>query len=101
VLRKFQGEIEVQREPGEMIRQIEINLNILEQMAVAIFRLVSTEVNGTDPDIKVNPYTINLGKKENAIKLDTESADAIAPDPSISKDVDVMWFYPKKAMETV
>jgi len=101
VLRKFQGEIEVQRDPGEMIRQIEINLNILEQMAVAIFRLVSTEVNGTDPDIKVNPYTINLGKKENAMKLDTESADAIAPDPSISKDVDVMWFYPKKAMETV
>jgi hypothetical protein len=100
VLRKFQTEIEIQRGHDEMINQIETNLNILEQMAVAIFRLVSTEVNGTAPDIKVNPYTINLGKKENAMMLDTESAAAIVPDPSISKDVDVMWFYPKKEMET-
>jgi hypothetical protein len=99
VLRKFQTEIEIQRGADEMIKQIEKNLNILEQMAVAIFRLVSSEINGTSPDIKVNPYTINLGKKENAIMLDTESADAIAPDPSITKDVDVMWFYPKKEME--
>jgi hypothetical protein len=100
VLRKFQEGIEIQRDPGDMIRQIEINLNILEQMAVAIFRLVSSEVNGTAPGIKVNPYTINLGKKENAVNPDTESAEAIAPDPSISMDVDVMWFYPKKKMET-
>ena len=75
-------------------------MKTLEQLAVAIFRLVSAEVNGTAPDIKVNPYTINLGKKEDAIQLDTESGLAIAPDPSISKDVDVMWFYPKKEMET-
>jgi hypothetical protein len=99
-LKKFQEEIEVQQEPEELIRQIEKNMEILEQMAVAIFRLVSAEVNGTSPDIKVNPYTINLGKKENAMPLDTESAAAIAPGESISKDVDVMWFYPKTAMET-
>jgi hypothetical protein len=55
VLRKFQGEIEVQREPGEMIRQIEKNLNILEQMAVAIFRLVSAEVNGNRPGYQGQP----------------------------------------------
>jgi len=75
-------------------------MKVLEQLAVAIFRLISTEVNGTAPDMKVNPYTINLGKKEGAMELDTESAEAIAPDPSITKDVDVMWFYPKAAMET-
>jgi flavin-dependent dehydrogenase len=100
ILRKFQEEIEIQREPREMMMQIEKNMNILEQLAVAIFRLVSTEVNGTPPDIKVNPYTINLGKKEDAVMLDTESEDAIAPDASIVKDVNVMWFYPKAAMET-
>ncbi|MEI9944633.1 MAG: lycopene cyclase family protein [Chitinophagaceae bacterium] len=101
VLRKFQAEIEVQHGPEEIVAQIEKNIAILEQLAVAIFRLVSAEVNGTSPDIKVNPYTINLGKKENAIALDTESANAIAPDPSITKDVDVMWFYPKPAMKAV
>ena len=56
-----------------MIEQIAKNMNMLEQLAVAIFRLVSAEVNGTAPDMKVNPYTINLGKKENAMVLDTES----------------------------
>ena len=100
VLRKFQEEIEVQRNPGEMVTQIEKNMNILEQLAVAIFRFISTEVNGTAPDIKVNPYTINLGKKENAMMLDTGSADAITPGPSIIKDVELMWFYPKAVTET-
>lgn len=47
-----------------MVTQIEKNMNILEQLAVAIFRFISTEVNGTAPDIKVNPYTINLGKRK-------------------------------------
>lgn len=99
-LRKFQQDIEVQHEPQQLIDQIAKNMNTLEQVAVAIFRLVSAEVNGTSPDMKVNPYTINLGKNENAMELDTESDLAIEPDPLISKDVDVMWFYPKKMMET-
>lgn len=101
VLRRFQEEIEVQRGPGEMVTQIQTNMNILEQLAVAIFRFISTEVNGTAADIKVNPYSINLGKKENAIMLDTESADAIAPGNDVVKDVEVMWFYPKAIPEAV
>ena len=99
-LRKFQQDIEVQHEPQQLIDQIAKNMKTLEQVAVAIFRLVSAEVNGTSPDMKVNPYTINLGKNENSMELDTESDLAIEPDPMISKDVDVMWFYPKKMMET-
>ena len=95
VLRKFQEDIEVQHEPAELINQIAKNMNMLEQLAVAIFRLVNTQVNGGSPDIKVNPYSINLGKKENAVMLDTESDDAIIPDASITDDVDLMWFYPK------
>ena len=94
-LRQFQEEIEVQREPAALMEQIAKNMNILEQIAVAIFRLVSAEVNGTSPDIKVNPYTINLGKKENGVMLDTESDAAIIPTTSITDDVDLMWFYPK------
>ena len=99
-LRKFQQDIEVQHEPQQLIDQIAKNMKTLEQVAVAIFRLVNAEVNGTSPDMKVNPYTINLGKNENSMELDTESDLAIEPDPMISKDVDVMWFYPKKMMET-
>ena len=101
VLRKFQEDIEVQHEPNALIEQIGKNMDMLEQLAVAIFRLVSAQVNGTSPDIKVNPYTINLGKKEGAVMLDTESDMAIAPGEAISKDVEVMWFYPKVAVESV
>ena len=101
ILQKFQKGIEVQHDQNGMILQIEKNMNLLEQLAVAIFRLVSAEVNGTDPEMKVNPYTINLGKKENTMELDTQSELAIAPDASISKDVDVMWFYPKKELATL
>jgi flavin-dependent dehydrogenase len=101
VLRKFQEDIEVQHEPAELINQIAQNMNMLEQLAVAIFRLVSEQVNGTSPHIKVNPYTINLGKKEGAVMLDTESEDAIIPGEAIMKDVDVMWFYPRTEMVSV
>ncbi len=101
VLRKFQEEIEIQREPKELIEQVDKNMKILEQMAVAIFRLVDAQVNGTSPATKINPYTINLGKKENAMEVDTSSAEAVEPDQSIIEDVNRMWFYPKAVMETV
>lgn len=101
VLNKFQENIEVQHEPDALIEQIAENMNMLEQLAVAIFRLVSADVNGTSPNIKVNPYTISLGKKEGAVLLDTESELAIEPGEAISRDVDVMWFYPKVAVEAV
>lgn len=100
VLRKFQEDIEVQHEPAELIEQIAKNMNLLEQLAVAIFRLVNAQVNGASTDIKVNPYSINLGKKEGAMMLDTESGEAIIPGEAIMKDVEVMWFYPKLAIET-
>ncbi|MEP7237333.1 MAG: FAD-dependent monooxygenase [Ferruginibacter sp.] len=99
VLRKFQEDIEVQHDPAELMEQIAKNMNMLEQLAVAIFRLVNAQVNGASPDIKVNPYTINLGKNEGAVMLDTESEQAIIPGDAIMKDVEVMWFYPKVAME--
>jgi len=92
-LRKFQEEIEVQRASAELMEQIAINMNILEQLAVAIFRKVSEQVNGTADNLKVNPYSINLGKKEDAMMLDTESEHAIEPGAGICRDVDVMWFY--------
>lgn len=101
VLRKFQEEIEVQHEPAALIEQVAINMDLLEQLAVAIFRLVNAQVNGASPDIKVNPYTINLGKKEGAVMVDTESDQAIVPGEAILKDVDVMWFYPKVAAAAI
>jgi flavin-dependent dehydrogenase len=94
VLREFQQGIEVQRESEDLLDQVERNIAVLEQMAVAVFRLVSAEVKGTPLDMKVNPYTITLNGE-----VDTTSDMAIAPSESIMKDVEVMWFYPKKELE--
>ncbi len=88
MLREFQSAITVDMESKDLMKQVAVNLNKLEQMAVAMFRLVSTQVKGTSPDIRVNPYTITL-KGE----VDTSSDEAIVPSEEIVKDVEVMWFY--------
>ncbi len=93
-MRQFQQGIEVQHTPKKLLGQIAINMKMLEQIAAEIFRHVSNQVNGTSFDMKVNPYTISLTEK-----VDTTSDKALAPDASITKDVEAMWFYNKK--ETV
>lgn len=94
-LRKFQQGIDEQHgSPEKLIAKVAENLAILEHVAAAIFRLVSTQVKGTPPDMKVNPYTITL--KDDS--TDTTSANALEPNVAITKDVEVMWFYKKKQL---
>jgi hypothetical protein len=68
-------------------------MNTLEKIAAEVFRHVSNQVNGTSLGMKVNPYTISLTEK-----VDITSDKAIAPDVSIKKDVETMWFYEKKEL---
>ena len=86
-LSKFQKEIVMQHEPKKIVEQISINMEILEKVAAAIFRLVSTKVKGTPSDMKVDPYSISfegdLSKHENGM----------LPDEAIANDVKKMWFY--------
>ncbi len=91
-MREFQLGIDKQYESGELIEKIASNLHILEQVAAAMFRLISAQVNGTPPNMKVDPYNVSL--KNITYPVDIESEDNI--DPAISKDVDLMWFYAKK-----
>lgn len=67
-------------------------MQILEQVAAAMFRLISAQVNGTPPNMKVDPYKVSLKNISEPVELENE--DLI--DPVISKDVDLMWFYSKK-----
>jgi len=92
---EFQTNIPKQHEGDELLTQISKNMEILEQVAVEIFRRVSTQVKGTSPDLKVNPYTMVLDA-ENKLNL-PEPTDETSVEPSevIKRDVDVMWFYEK------
>lgn len=93
LLREFQSAITIEWENKDLLKQVAVNLNKLEQMAVAIFRLVSAQVKGTSPEMKVNPYTITLNGE-----VDTTSETAIIPSEMIQKDVELMWFYEKKEL---
>ncbi len=91
-MRSFQVGIDVKYEPDALVEKVASNLKILEQVASAMFRLISSQVNGTPPNIKVNPYRVNLKKLPEPVELENE----YNIDPVISKDVDLMWFYAKK-----
>lgn len=95
LLREFQSHITEQYKPDDLLQHIAINLGKLEQMAAAMFRLVSAQVKGTSPDMKVNPYTITLNGE-----VDTTSENAITPSQEIQKDVETMWFYEKEPAAT-
>lgn len=89
-MREFQQGIEVQH-GAKIVNKIAENLEKLEKIAAAIFRLVSTQVKGTAPDMRVDPYAISLEDND-----ESKHANGILPDEVITKDVDVMWFYNKK-----
>lgn len=88
LLRAFQQGIETKHSQTELMKQITINMDVLEQMAASIFQHVSHQVKGTPSDMKVNPYTISLTKTP-----DTTSELAISPSEAVTKDVGKMWFY--------
>ncbi|MEP7169076.1 MAG: NAD(P)/FAD-dependent oxidoreductase [Bacteroidota bacterium] len=90
-MREFQQGIEVQH--GEkIVEQIAKSIEKLEKIAAAIFRLVSGQVKGTSPDMRVDPYSISFDADE------TKHANGLFPDESIAKDVDTIWFYNKKEL---
>jgi flavin-dependent dehydrogenase len=92
-MRDFQHGLDKKYEPEALIEKVTDNMKILEQVAADIFRLVSAQVNGTPPDMKVDPYKIKLDAFSGDVPVETELPENI--DPAISKDVDLMWFYPK------
>jgi flavin-dependent dehydrogenase len=87
-MKEFQAGIEVQYEPDKLLEKIEENMKKLEEIAVAIFHKVSTQVRGKVQNMKADPYKITL-----ATGVDTSSDNAIAPRQSIIDDVNKFWFY--------
>ncbi len=92
-MRNFQLGIDKQYEPDALIEKIAANMKILEQVASAMFRLISAQVNGTPPNMKVDPYKVSL-KIDHSTPIQTEQDENI--DASVLKDVDLMWFYSKR-----
>lgn len=91
-LKSFQQGIEQKLKPQELLERVKENMIKLEHIAAELFRNISAVVHGTPADMKVNPYTISLEK--DAV-IDTTSPAALHPDPSIAKDIHMIWYYEK------
>jgi flavin-dependent dehydrogenase len=93
-LKSFQQGLETKHEPKELVEKIAENMMVLEKVAAEMFRMISSQVKGTDENINVNPYTISLLET-----VDTESSKAIMVDQNIKEQVSKMWFYKKELAE--
>ena len=91
-LQDFQKGLDVMHEPYELVEKVQENMKRLEQVAVAIFRLVSSQVKGTSNDLKANPYMLSLDNYQ-------EPSEGVEPSKEIIKDVETMWFYEKKEVQ--
>jgi hypothetical protein len=93
-MRDFQTDIETQYEPSLLLERVAANMKTLEQVAAAIFRLISSQVNGTPHNMKVDPYSISLHSGPFVHPVEIEKEENI--DAGVSRDVDKTWFYAKK-----
>ncbi|MFT5765993.1 MAG: hypothetical protein ACI8X3_003431, partial [Saprospiraceae bacterium] len=84
--------------PVDLIPRIESNLKILEQISAEIFRLVSAKINGTPPDMKVDPYRMDIEDNKNEILEKSKGQHALGVDESIKADLARVWLSPKKTI---
>jgi hypothetical protein len=92
-MREFQLGLETQYDHSTLLDKVAQNMNKLEQVAVAIFQLVSSQVHDTPPDMKVDPYKISL---EAGADVSPDDGIGIIPTEETLADVNLMWFYDKK-----
>ena len=59
----FHKGIEERYTPEVLIEKIHANVDLLENIASEIFRLMSSKIYNTSSDLKVNPYHMSLLEK--------------------------------------
>ncbi len=91
-LKSFQRGIDEMHGKDAIVTKVAENIVVLEQVAVAMFQLISHQVHGTDLNINVNPYNMSLNKPYN----EAEHIDFISGSEAVKNDVEKMWFYQKE-----
>jgi hypothetical protein len=90
---ELQKAIRTPLSPDKLIEQISSNMQLLEKVAAEIFRRISSQVNGTPDDMKVNPYLMSLDRNEKGQPSYQGCSNGIGSDTSLAKEVGKMWFY--------
>lgn len=95
-LRRFQTELGQKYGSHELMKKVESNLEILEQISAEIFRLASSAIHETPDDMNVDPYTMSLSDGKTELLTKSESRHALPVVESIRADIARMWFKTKK-----
>ncbi len=84
--------------PDNLFEVVEANLRVLEDLAAELFRRVSTLVNGTPYDLRVDPYTMNLDDSPEVLMEKAQRPSALGLNDNLRRDLDVVWpaFQPKE-----
>lgn len=95
-MREFQVGLEkIHENEQSLLDKVSENMSKLEQIAVAIFRLIASQAKGTPKDLAINPYTFSLEEATTAV---VKPEETIEPAQNIIDDVQVMWFYKEKEL---
>lgn len=86
-LREFHKGIDEVYKPRELVKKVEENVALLEEIATEIFRLMSHQIYGTSMDMQVDPYTMSLKSKPEECNKGVIAAE------NVKNDVKTMWFY--------
>ena len=86
-LREFHKGIDEVYKPRELVKKVEENVALLEEIATEIFRLMSNQIYATSMEMKVDPYTMSLKTKPK------ECNEGIIAAENVKNDVKTMWFY--------
>jgi flavin-dependent dehydrogenase len=90
-LRTFQSEIGIRYNSDELMKKVESNLKILEQICAEIFRLASMQINETPEDMHVDPYNMMIEDGKDELLKKSKSQSALSVVESIRIDIAEMW----------
>jgi len=79
-----------------LINQLNKNMILLESVAGEIFRRVSAMVKGTESDMEVDPYAMNLNDSDDIDMEELRGIVSVGCDAKISEQLDVFWLYEKE-----
>lgn len=86
-LRKLHIGLDERYSPRELVKVVNDNVMLLEEIASELFRLMSNQIYGTPMDIKVDPYNMTLKSKPENVE------DGVLARQEVKDDIAVMWYY--------
>lgn len=97
-LDRFHRGLSVRHNPESLIRQVESNLALLEQMAAEMIRRVLSQVHGTPEDMPVDPYTMYLDDTREELLEKAVGPRALGVAEAVKNDLSKVWLIPTKMM---